>query len=136
MILPEALCNQSPGFCALIIREETPSPLPVSCPTDGFPDLTRQHCVVLSPGFRLIPLLPDGGGPALPGSPFRLGIPHQTCVENPLPEIHPPCYSGPDFPGPTDNQRLPEDDVGKDKESLGFPTPVDYPFFIPRPEWP
>ena len=122
MILPEDLCNWPPSFCALVIQEETPSPLPVGCPTDGLPKLTIQHCVVVALGFRLILLLHVTGGPALPVGTFRLGIYHQARMKTPLPEVHPPGDPRPDFPGPTDAKRLREDEVGKDKGSLGVST--------------
>ena len=47
-------------------------------------------------------------------------------METSLPEVHPPGDLRPDFPGPTDSQRLCGDDVGKDKGSLGVPTLVNY----------
>ena len=50
MILPENLYNGSPGFCALVIWEETPSTLPVSRPMDSLLQLTRKHCVMVAPG--------------------------------------------------------------------------------------
>ena len=34
VLLPENLCNRSPGIHALVIREDTPSPLLVGCLTD------------------------------------------------------------------------------------------------------
>ena len=40
VILPEDLCNWSPGFGAFVVWEETPYPLPVGCPTDGLSDIT------------------------------------------------------------------------------------------------
>ena len=40
VILLEKLCNQSPGFHALVIQEETPSPLHFGCPTDILTHLT------------------------------------------------------------------------------------------------
>ena len=57
VLLPEDLCNQSPGFCALVIREETPSPLPVGFPTDGLSNLTQQNCVVVASCYGLVLLL-------------------------------------------------------------------------------
>ena len=39
--------------------------------------------------YRLILLLSAGGGPALPGGPFRLGVPYQDRMENPILEVHP-----------------------------------------------
>ena len=78
MLLPEDLYNRSPGISALVIREETPSPLPVGCLTDGLPELTRQHCVLVSPGYRLILLLLATGGPALSGGPFHLSVTYQA----------------------------------------------------------
>ena len=114
MILPEDLCNRSPGFRALVVREETPSPLPVGCPLEGLPELTRQHCVVITRDHGVILLFAAGGSPALPGDPLRLGVLHQACVETPLPEVHVPGDSGPDLSGPADAQRLRKNDVGKD----------------------
>ena len=43
MLLLEDLCNRSPGFCALVVREETPSPFPISCPTGGLLELSQEH---------------------------------------------------------------------------------------------
>ena len=40
VLLPEDICNRSPGFCALVIQEETPSPLPVGCLSDSLPELS------------------------------------------------------------------------------------------------
>ena len=82
---------------------------------------------MVAPGCRLHPLLSAGGGPDLPGGPFRLSIPHQACMETPLPEFYPPDDPRPDLPGPADAQRLREDNVGNDKGYLGVPTPVDKP---------
>ena len=39
VLLQEDLCKQSLGFSALVLREETPSPLLVGCLTDGLPEL-------------------------------------------------------------------------------------------------
>ena len=130
MPLPEDLCNRSPGFCALIIQEKTPSPLPIGCLTYGLPKVNRKHCVVVAQGYRLLLLLPATGGPALPGFPFRLCVPHQACVETPLLEVHLPGDPRPDFPGPTDAQRLRKKDMGKDEGSLGVPTPVENPLLF------
>ena len=85
-------------FSALVIREEIPSPFPVGCQTDGLPKLTRQHCVMLAPGYRLFLLIPATGGSALPDVTLRLGIPHQAFVETPLPEVHSPSDLRPDIP--------------------------------------
>ena len=78
MLLPEDLCNRSPGFSALVIQEETPSTLPVSCLTDGLTELTRQLCLMEALVDHLILLLSSTGGPSLPGGPSRLGVPDQT----------------------------------------------------------
>ena len=91
------------------------------------PNLTRQHRVMISPGYRLLLLLSAGGVPALPGGPFRLRIPHQARVDTLLPEVHPPGDPCLDLPGPADAQRLCEDDVGEDKGSLEVPTLFNYP---------
>ena len=122
VLLPEDPCNRSPGFRALVIQEETPSPLPVGFPTDNITELTRQQSVMISPGYLLILPLPATGGPALPRRPFCLGVSDQSHVETPLPEVHPPRYTGLDILGPTDAQRLCEDDVDKYEGSLGIPT--------------
>ena len=123
MLLPEDLYNRPPGFGALVVREETPSPLHVGCLADGPMKLNRQHLIMAAPGYRLILLLPAIGGPALSGGPFHLGIPHQSPVETSLPEVHPPGYPRPYLPGPADAQRLCKNDVGRDKGSLGVPIP-------------
>ena len=127
MLIPEDLYNGSPGFCALSIREETPSTLPVSRPMDSLSQLTRKQCVMVAPGYRLILLLLTTGGPALPGYPFYLVIPYQSCGETPLSYAHPPHDSGPDLSVPADTQRLRENDVGKDEGSLGVPNPSKDP---------
>ena len=106
VLLPEDICNRSPGFCAFVIWEETPSPLPVGCLMDGLPELSLEHCLVEAPGHSVVLLLTAEGGPALLGIPFRLGIPHQARVLALLPEVHTPCYPCPDLPGPADAQRL------------------------------
>ena len=127
MLLLDDLCNRSPGFGALVILEETPSPLPVGGPTDGLLKLTRQNCVIVDPGYRLLHLLSAAGGFALLGGPFHLGIPHHACMDTPIPEVHPPGDPRLDLPGPVDAQCLREDDVGKYKGSLGVPAPFNYP---------
>ena len=35
VLLPEDLCNRLTCFSALVVREETPSPLPVGVPMDS-----------------------------------------------------------------------------------------------------
>ena len=127
VLLLEDLCNRSPGYSALVIREETPSPLPVGFPTDGLPELPRKHCLVKTPGYRLILLLAVRGGPDLSGGPFRLGVPHQARVLAPLPEVYAPRDPCPDFSGLADAQRLCENDVGEDEGSLEVPTPCENP---------
>ena len=127
MLLSEDLCNRSSGFCALVIREEIPYPLSIGCPTDGLPEITRKHYVVVAPGYILILLLPATGGPALPGGPFRIGVSYQSPVEAPLPEVPPVHYSVPDLSGLADAQRLCKNNVVKDKGSLGVPTPAKNP---------
>ena len=76
-----------------------------------------------APGYRLILLLPAGGGPDLTGGTFRLGSPYQTCVLTSIPEVYMPGDPGPDLSGWTDAQRLCKNNVGKDEGSLGVPTP-------------
>ena len=123
LILPEDLCNRSPGFSALVVQEETPSPLPVGCPTDGLPELPLEHCLVKSPSYRLILLLADRGGPALSGGPFRVGIPHQSHMLAPPPEVHELRNPGSYLSGSADAQRLREDDVSKEEGFLRVPAP-------------
>ena len=127
MLIPENLCNRSPGFCALVIREEAPSPLPVGCLMDGLHQLTWKHSFVVAPCNILVLLLSSTGGPSLPGGLFRLSIPHQSRVETPLPEVHPPGDPFLDILFPADTQYLRENDVGKDKGPLGVPTPTKSP---------
>ena len=69
VLLPEDICNRSPGFSALVIREETPSLLPFCCPTDGLPELPRYHGLMKSPGHGIVLLLAAEGGPALSAAP-------------------------------------------------------------------
>ena len=52
MLLSEDFYNRSPGFSALVLREETPSPLLVGCSTDGLPELSREYCLVEAPGHE------------------------------------------------------------------------------------
>ena len=123
VLLPEELCNWLPSFSALVIRKETPSPLQVSCPMDGLPELPREHCLVKAPGHGIVLLLGAEGGPALLGSPFRLGIPHRDSILSLLPEVHAPGEPGLYLLGLADAQRLCEDGVGKDEGSLGVLSP-------------
>ena len=123
VLLPEDLCNRSPGFGALVIREETPSPLQVGCLTDGLAELPQEHCLMETPGHGVFLLRTAEGGPDLAGSSFRLGVPHQTIMLSPLPEVHAPGDPGPDLPGSTDAQRIGKNDVGEDEGSLGISTP-------------
>ena len=127
MIPPKKLCNRSPGFGALVVQEETPYPLSDDCLTDGLPKLMRQHSVMVSSCHSLVLLLPSTGGPAFPGVPFCLGIPHQACVDTPIPEVHPHDDAGLDLIFPADAQCLSEDNVGKDERYLRVPTPVENP---------
>ena len=82
---------------------------------------------MVTPGFCLLLLLADGGGPDLLGSPFRLGIPKQTRVQTSLPEVHAPRDPGLDISVSADAQRLRENDVGEDEGSLGVPNPTENP---------
>ena len=123
MFLPEDLHNRSPGFGALVVWEETPFPLPVGGPIDGLSELTRQHCVVITPGHGIGLLLAAEGGPALLGSPFHIGVTHQARVPAPLPEVHLPGDPCLDLLAPADAQRLSENKVGKDEGSLKVLTP-------------
>ena len=125
MLLPEDLCNRSPGLSELVIRQEAPSPLPSGGLTDGLLKLTRQRRVVVAPGYRLLLLLLfSAGSSALPGGPFRLNIPHYARMEISLLEVHPPGDPCPDFLVPADAQRLCKNDVSKDKVSLRVATLV------------
>ena len=127
MLLPENLCNQSPGFGALVILEDTPYPLPVGCLTDSLPELTRQYRVVVAPRGGLILLLSSTGGPALPGRPFRLSIPHQARMETPLPEVHPPGDPCLHLLFPMEAHCLCKNDVGKEDGSLRVTSPSENP---------
>ena len=80
---------------------------------------------MLAPGYHLILLFSPTGGPALPGVPFRLGIPYQARMETHLPEVHMTGYPRPDLLGPADAQRLRKNNASKDKGSLGVPTPAE-----------
>ena len=80
---------------------------------------------MISLSYSVVLLLPDNGGRALPGGPFRLGVPSLSRVETPIPDFHPPGYPRPDLFDPADAQRLCKNNVGKDKESLGVQTPIE-----------
>ena len=54
VLLPEDLCNRSSGFHTLVIKEETPSPLPVGLPTDGLSELTRKYHVMVTPSYGVV----------------------------------------------------------------------------------
>ena len=82
---------------------------------------------MVTPCDCLFLLLSCTGGPALPGSPFRLDIPYQVRMDTPLPEVHPPGFTRPDLLGLTDTQRLRKDNLFKDEEPLRFPTPAKDP---------
>ena len=102
---------------------------------DGRPGgAPREYSLVKTPRHVIILLLAAEGGPALTGSPFHLGVPHQARMLAPLPEVHVPGDSGPDLPGPADAQHLCENDVGKDEGSLRVPTPVEHPPPIQPPK--
>ena len=123
MLLPEDICNRSPGFGALVIQEETPSPLPVGCPTDGLAELNRQHFVLIAPRYGVGFLITAGGGTAPSGSPFCLCVPHQARMLAPLPEVHAPSDPCSDLSGPADAQSDREDNVAEDKGYLRVPAP-------------
>ena len=123
VLLLEDFCNQSPGFRALVFQKETPSPLPVGCPTDSLPDLPQEHCLVKAPRHGVVLLLAAEGGSSLTGSPFCLSLPNQACMLSSLPEVHAPGDPGPDLLGPADAQPLCKNNVGEDEGSLGVPTP-------------
>ena len=82
---------------------------------------------MVTPSYGVFLILAAGGGPTLSGCPFRLGVPHQTRVLTPLPDVHVPRDPGPDLSGLAEAQRLSENDVGKDEGSLGVPTPIKNP---------
>ena len=69
---------------------------------DGLLELSREHCLVETPGHCIFILLTPKGGPVLSGSPFCLGLPHQARMLSPLPEVHVPGDPGPYLPGPAD----------------------------------
>ena len=94
---------------------------------DSLPELTPKNCVVVTPGYCLLLLLPTTGGPALPSSPFCLGVPHQARLETPLSEVHALRYPGPDLLASMDAQRICKNNLSEDKGSLGVPTPVENP---------
>ena len=94
---------------------------------DDLPKLTKQHNAVIVSFRGLILLISSTGGPDLPVSPFLLGIPHQPCVETPIPEINTPGYPGPDLLVPADAQHLYKNGVDKDEGSLRVPTPSENP---------
>ena len=127
VLLPENLNNRLPGLCALFIREEAPSPLPVGCLTDSLTQLTRKYRVMVSSGYHLILLISSAGGPDLPGIPFYLRVSYQACMDTPLTEVHPPGDPCPDIPGHADTQHICEENVGKDEGPLVNPGPPEYP---------
>ena len=57
VLLPEDLSNGSPSFGALVVQEETSSPLLVGFLAEGLLELTRRHCVVITLGHVVILLL-------------------------------------------------------------------------------
>ena len=94
---------------------------------DGLPELTIQYCFMVTTCYCLVLLLSSNIGPALPGIPFRLGVPYQAHMETFLPEFHPPGDLHPYLLGPTDALRLCKDNVGKYKGPLRVLTPAKYP---------
>ena len=82
---------------------------------------------MVTSGHGFVLLLDATGGPALPGGPFRLSIPHQTPVQTPLPEVHAPRNPGPDLLVTVDAQHLCKSNVGKDEGSLRVLTPIENP---------
>ena len=62
-------------------------PLPVSCLTDGLPELPCQHCAVVRSGWAmfllLLPIIPS-----LPVRPLCLRLPHHARMDTPIPEFH------------------------------------------------
>ena len=94
---------------------------------NSLPELTIQNCVVVAPGHSFVLLLATGGVPDLSDGPFFLGIPHQTRVKTPLPEVHAPCDPGPDLSGPADAQRLCKNNMDKEEGYLRVPTTIENP---------
>ena len=82
---------------------------------------------MVNPGHGFFLLVAAGGGPSLSGSSFRLGVPHQTRVQTPLPEVHAPRYLGSDLSIPADSQRPRKNNVGKEEGYLRVPTPIKNP---------
>ena len=83
---------------------------------------------MITPHNGLILFLSSTGIPALPGGPFRLGIPFQACMDTPLLVVHPPGDPRLDLLGPMDTLNLRKNDVGKHEGPLGVPTPAENPF--------
>ena len=81
VLLPEDLYNWLPGISALVVQEEIPSRLLVSCPSEGLPQLTQHHCVMVAYCNGLVLLLYSTDGTTLPGSTLRLPVPHHAHVE-------------------------------------------------------
>ena len=79
---------------------------------------------MIDTGFLLVLFLTSSCSPSLSGITLHLRIPHQSCVEIYLLELHPPSYPCSDLPGYLYAQRLCENGLGEDKGSLGVPTPV------------
>ena len=71
----------------------------------------------------IVHLLAAEGGPALAGSPFRLGISYQNRMLAPLPEVHAPGDPCLDLLVPADAQCISKNDAGKDEGSLEVPAP-------------
>ena len=79
---------------------------------------------MVTPTYGFVLLLAAGGRPALSGSSLRHGASYNTRVLASLPEVHALRDPGPDISGLEDAQRIPDNNVGKDKGSLGVPTPA------------
>ena len=94
---------------------------------NGLLEVTQQHSVVIAPFYDLVFLLSTTGGPALPDVSFRIGIPHQACMDTPLLEVHPPGDHQPDLLFPADTQRLCKNNMGEDEGPLRVPTPAENP---------
>ena len=127
VILLENLSKRSPGLRALVIQEETPSPLPVGCLADVLPQLIRQYCVMVALVYCLIFLLFSAGRSELPGCTLRLSVFYQACTDTPLPEVYPPGDPGLYIFDPTNAQHICEDNMVKDEGPLGVPCPPEYP---------
>ena len=94
---------------------------------ERLPKLHQQQCSVdlMAPFFLLLLFYPCGS--PLTFNPLWLCVPHHARVDNLLPEVYPHCDPQPDIPVPIDTQNFGQDTLGKEKDSLGVPIPVNNP---------